>query len=67
MGGNGLVAIHGTGAGRGWRVGAASSNGCVILAERALAVAARFAKAGTPVVIRATDRSPTRPPGRPLP
>lgn len=51
MGGNGLVAIHGTGAGRGWRVGAASSNGCVVLSERALAVAARFAKSGTPVLI----------------
>ncbi len=51
MGGNGLVAIHGTGAGRGWRVGTASSNGCVVLGERALAVAARFAKAGTPVLI----------------
>lgn len=51
MGGNGLVAIHGTGRGMGWRVGAASSNGCVVLSERALAVAARFAKAGTPVLI----------------
>ena len=54
MGGDGLVAIHGTGTGRGWRVGAVSSNGCVILGERQLAVAARYARAGTPVVI---DRS----------
>jgi lipoprotein-anchoring transpeptidase ErfK/SrfK len=51
MGGDGLVAIHGTGSGRGWRVGVASSNGCVVLSERALAVAARFAAAGTPVLI----------------
>lgn len=54
MGGEGLVAIHGTGAGRPWRVGRASSFGCVILGERQLAVAARYARAGTPVVI---DRS----------
>jgi lipoprotein-anchoring transpeptidase ErfK/SrfK len=54
MGGDGLVAIHGTGTGRGWRVGQPSSNGCVILAEPELAVAARYARAGTPVVI---DRS----------
>lgn len=51
MGGDGLVAIHGTGTGRGWRVGATSSNGCVILAEPALAATARFARAGTPVII----------------
>lgn len=53
LGGDGLVAIHGTGtgSGRGWRVGRASSNGCVVLSERALAVAARSAKAGTPVLI----------------
>lgn len=54
MGGDGLVAIHGTGSGRGWRVGKVSSNGCVILGERELALAARYARAGTPVVI---DRS----------
>jgi lipoprotein-anchoring transpeptidase ErfK/SrfK len=54
MGGDGLVAIHGTGTGRGWRVGRASSFGCVILGEPELAVAARYARAGTPVVI---DRS----------
>ncbi|HTI34183.1 MAG TPA: L,D-transpeptidase [Miltoncostaea sp.] len=54
MGGDGLVAIHGTGTGRGWRVGQPSSNGCVILGEPELAVAARYARAGTPVVI---DRS----------
>ncbi|HMO00740.1 MAG TPA: L,D-transpeptidase [Miltoncostaeaceae bacterium] len=54
MGGDGLVAIHGTGTGRGWRVGQPSSFGCVILGEPELAVAARYARAGTPVVI---DRS----------
>lgn len=54
MGGDALVAVHGAGSGRSWRVGAASSFGCVILAEPALAVAARYAHAGTPVVI---DRS----------
>jgi lipoprotein-anchoring transpeptidase ErfK/SrfK len=54
MGGDALVAIHGAGSGRSWRVGAASSYGCVILDEPALAVAARYARAGTPVVI---DRS----------
>jgi lipoprotein-anchoring transpeptidase ErfK/SrfK len=54
MGGDALVAIHGAGSGRSWRVGTASSFGCVILGERALAVAARYARAGTPVVI---DRS----------
>ncbi len=54
MGGDALVAIHGTGTGRSWRVGRASSYGCVILSEPALAVAARYARAGTPVVI---DRS----------
>lgn len=51
MGGDALVAIHGTGTGRSWRVGAASSYGCVILGERALAAVARHAQAGTPVVI----------------
>lgn len=54
MGGDALVAIHGAGSGRSWRVGTASSFGCVILAEPALAVAARYARAGTPVII---DRS----------
>lgn len=54
MGGDALVAIHGTGAGRSWKVGTASSHGCVILAEPALRVAARYAVPGTPVVI---DRS----------
>ena len=54
MGGDALVAIHGAGSGRSWRVGQASSYGCVILGERELAVAARYARAGTPVVI---DRS----------
>lgn len=54
MGGDALVAIHGAGSGRSWRVGEASSYGCVILSEPALAVAARYARAGTPVVI---DRS----------
>jgi lipoprotein-anchoring transpeptidase ErfK/SrfK len=54
MGGDALVAIHGAGRGRPWRVGAPSSFGCVILAERALAAVARHAQAGTPVLI---DRS----------
>jgi hypothetical protein len=54
MGGDALVAIHGTGSGRSWRVGTASSYGCVILSEPALAVAAHYARAGTPVII---DRS----------
>ncbi len=54
MGGDALVAIHGAGRGRSWRVGTASSFGCVILDERALAIAARYARAGTPVII---DRS----------
>lgn len=54
MGGDALVAIHGAGSGRSWRVGEASSYGCVILAEPALATAARYARPGTPVVI---DRS----------
>lgn len=54
MGGDALVAIHGAGTGRSWRVGAASSYGCVILAEPALAAVARHAQAGTPVLI---DRS----------
>lgn len=54
MGGDALVAIHGAGSGRSWRIGEASSYGCVILAEPALAIAARYARAGTPVVI---DRS----------
>ncbi|MGD9696309.1 MAG: L,D-transpeptidase [Thermoleophilia bacterium] len=52
MGGDGLIAIHGAGAGRSRRVGTVSSNGCVILGERALAVAARWARPGTPVTIR---------------
>ena len=52
MGGNGLVAIHGTGSAAAWKVGTASSNGCVVLSDRALAVVARFAKAGTPVLIQ---------------
>jgi lipoprotein-anchoring transpeptidase ErfK/SrfK len=51
MGGDGLVAIHGTGSGRGWRVGQPSSHGCVILGERDLAITARYARAGTPVTI----------------
>ena len=51
MGGDALVAIHGPGTGRSWRVGRASSFGCVILAEPALAAVARFAQAGTPVII----------------
>lgn len=51
MGADALVAIHGTGAGRSWRVGTASSYGCVILAEPALAAVARHAQAGTPVLI----------------
>jgi hypothetical protein len=51
MGGDALVAIHGPGRGRSWKVGTRSSHGCVILAEPALRVAARFARAGTPVVI----------------
>lgn len=51
MGGDALVAIHGAGSGRSWRVGAASSYGCVILSEPALQVAARYARAGTPVII----------------
>src|SRR5688500_20230105 len=54
MGGDGLVAIHGAGTGRSWRVGQASSYGCVILAERQLAITARYARAGTPVLV---DRS----------
>jgi lipoprotein-anchoring transpeptidase ErfK/SrfK len=54
MGGDALVAIHGTGTGRGWRVGRPSSYGCVILGERELAIAARHARPGTPVII---DRS----------
>jgi lipoprotein-anchoring transpeptidase ErfK/SrfK len=54
MGGDARVAIHGPGRGRAWRVGAASSYGCVILAERALRVVARHARPGVPVVI---DRS----------
>jgi lipoprotein-anchoring transpeptidase ErfK/SrfK len=54
MGGDGLVAIHGAGTGRSWRVGRASSFGCVILSEPQLAITARYARAGTPVVI---DRS----------
>lgn len=54
MGGDALVAIHGAGSGRSWRVGAASSYGCVILSEPALAAVARHAQAGTPVLI---DRS----------
>ena len=51
MGGDALVAIHGPGTGRSWKVGTASSHGCVILAEPALAVAARYAVPGTPVVV----------------
>jgi lipoprotein-anchoring transpeptidase ErfK/SrfK len=54
MGGDGLVAIHGAGSGRSWRVGLPSSYGCVILGDRELDLAARYARAGTPVVI---DRS----------
>jgi lipoprotein-anchoring transpeptidase ErfK/SrfK len=54
MGGDALVAIHGTGTGRSWRVGRPSSYGCVILGERELAIAARYARPGTPVII---DRS----------
>jgi len=54
MGGDALVAIHGTGTGRSWRVGRPSSYGCVILGERELAAAARHARPGTPVII---DRS----------
>ena len=54
MGGDALVAIHGAGSGRTWRVGTPSSYGCVILGEPALAAVARHAQAGTPVLI---DRS----------
>lgn len=54
MGGDGLTAIHGAGSGRGWRVGVVSSNGCVILSTPALAATARYAKAGTPVIITRT-------------
>ena len=54
MGGDALVAIHGPGSGRSWRVGEVSSHGCVILDEGALAIAARYARPGTPVII---DRS----------
>lgn len=51
MGAPALVGIHGPGGAGAWRVGRPSSNGCVILAEGALVVAARYARAGTPVVI----------------
>lgn len=50
-GGDGLVAIHGAGDGGLGRVGRPSSHGCVILGESALALVARVARAGTPVVI----------------
>ncbi|MCC6830843.1 MAG: L,D-transpeptidase [Thermoleophilia bacterium] len=49
MGGDGLVALHGGGS---WRVGARSSNGCVVLGEGDLAVVARLVRPGTPVDIR---------------
>lgn len=51
MGGDALVAIHGAGRGRAWRVGTRASFGCVILSEPALAAVARHAQAGTPVLI----------------
>jgi len=49
MGGDGLVALHGGGS---WRVGARSSNGCVVLGEGDLAVVARLVRPGTPVDVR---------------
>jgi hypothetical protein len=52
-GGDALIGLHGAGDGRSWRVGQASSNGCVILSEPDLAVAARYAWPGTPVTILA--------------
>jgi hypothetical protein len=52
-GGDALIGIHGAGDGRAWRVGEASSLGCVILSEPDLAVAARYAWPGTPVKILA--------------
>ena len=52
-GGDALIGIHGAGDGRAWRVGEASSYGCVILSEPDLAVAARYAWPGTPVKILA--------------
>lgn len=54
MGGEALIAIHGTGTGQAQRVGRPSSYGCVILGDAALAATARYAAPGTPVVIRAT-------------
>ena len=50
-GGDALIGIHGAGNGRAWRVGEASSFGCVILSDRDLAAVARRAWPGTPVVI----------------
>jgi hypothetical protein len=52
-GGDALIGIHGAGDGRSWRVGEASSYGCVVLSEPDLAVAARYAWPGTPVKILA--------------
>jgi lipoprotein-anchoring transpeptidase ErfK/SrfK len=49
MGGNGLVAIHGGNTGR---VGRAASNGCVILSAPHLTRLRRYARPGTPVIIR---------------
>lgn len=51
MGAPPRVAIHGAGSGRSWRVGQASSFGCVILSEPSLAMAARYARPGTPVIV----------------
>lgn len=48
MGGDGLVAIHG---GAPWRVGAQSTNGCVVVSEVHLRVLARLVRPGTPVEI----------------
>jgi lipoprotein-anchoring transpeptidase ErfK/SrfK len=52
MGGEALIAIHGTG-GRPWRVGRQASNGCVILDDAALRDAAYLLAPGTPVEVRA--------------
>lgn len=53
MGGEALVAIHGSGSSGAQRLGRASSFGCVILGERALAEVAALAAPGTPVIVRA--------------
>jgi hypothetical protein len=52
-GGDALIGIHGAGDGLAWRVGRAASNGCVILSEPDLAVAAKYAWPGTPVKVLA--------------